>query len=184
MYIIRKKKLYLFLLFAIGDVSVRRTQSAFETETKTLLTSKLEAEEDEIPQDEISDEENIRGSQSPLLVKRHQSLEVRPSIERHHPTSVSSRSLDRHLEDRGCCSNNSDRKAVLGKNFVKSTSSLMSGRNTNLEVSNEEEKKIEAEAEASELSGGGCSDVEIALSNFQAEIDEATQALLKASQCT
>ena len=101
------KKTNFCLLFAVaGDISVRRTQSAFETETKTLLTSsKLEAGEDEdeiIPQDEICSDEENRGSQSPLLVKRHQSLEVRPSIERHHPTSVSSRSLDRHLEDRGC----------------------------------------------------------------------------------
>ena len=101
---------------------------------------------------------------------------MRPSIERHHPTSVSSRSLDRHLEDRGC--SNSDRKAVLC--IRKSTSSLVSsGRNE----ANDESKKIEVEAETSDISGGGCSDVEIALSNFQAEIDEATQALLKASQC-
>ena len=166
-----------FSLHFAGDISVRRTQSAFETETKTLLTSKLEAEEETIPQDEISDEEN-RGSQSPLLVKRHQSLEVRPSIERHHPTSVSSRSLDRHLEDRGC--SNSDRKAVLC--IRKSTSSLVSSGGRN-EANDDESKKIEVEAETSDISGGGCSDVEIALSNFQAEIDEATQALLKASQC-
>ena len=170
--------LKLVSLHFTGDISVRRTQSAFETETKTLLTSKLEAEEETIPQDEISDEEN-RGSQSPLLVKRHQSLEVRPSIERHHPTSVSSRSLDRHLEDRGC-SNSDNRKAVLC--IRKSTSSLVSSGGRN-EANDDESKKIEVEAETSDISGGGCSDVEIALSNFQAEIDEATQALLKASQC-
>ena len=67
-------------------------------------------------------------------------------------------------------------------NIRKSTSSLVSGGRRNNE--GHDEKKIEAEAETSEISGGGCSDVEIALSNFQAEIDEATQALLKASQCT
>ena len=85
-----------------SEVSVRRTQSAFETETKTssLMASKIETAQ---AQDESDDEEGGHlGSQSPLLVKRHQSLDVRPSIERHHPTSVSSRSLDRHLEDRGC----------------------------------------------------------------------------------
>ena len=67
-------------------------------------------------------------------------------------------------------------------NIRKSTSSLVSGGRRNNGQDNDE-KKIEAEAETSEISGGGCSDVEIALSNFQAEIDEATQALLKASQC-
>ena len=87
-------------------------------------------------------------------MKRHQSLEVRPSIERHHPTSISSRSLDRHLEDRGCI----NRKAVC---IHKSTTSLGNGA------------KIEA---TEELSG---SDVD--MSTFQAEIDESTQALLKAS---
>ena len=48
-----------------SEISVRRTQSAFETETKTsLLASKIEV----APQDE-SEDEGHRGSQSPLLGK-------------------------------------------------------------------------------------------------------------------
>ena len=152
-----------------NEVSVRRTQSAFETETKcSLLASKIEANIAPHQDVESEDDGGHNGSQSPLLVKRHQSLEVRPSIERHHPASVSSRSLDRHLEDRGCVNNRINHKAVSC--IHKSASSLV-GRG-------KASGAVAAKIEASELSG---SDVD--MSNFQAEIDEATQALLKASQC-
>ena len=151
-----------------NEVSVRRTQSAFETETKcSLLASKIEANIAPHQDVESEDDGGHNGSQSPLLVKRHQSLEVRPSIERHHPASVSSRSLDRHLEDRGCVNNRINHKAVSC--IHKSASSLVGRGKASGAV---------AKIEASELSG---SDVD--MSNFQAEIDEATQALLKASQC-
>ena len=87
--------------------SVRRTQSAFETAShhgagqirllrKQCLKSNIQPGDDVEKVDADSEEEE------PLLIKRHQSLDEyrRCSVERTHPVNLSSRSLDRYLDEK------------------------------------------------------------------------------------
>ena len=105
--------------------SVRRTQSALNNTSARLKSKGVE---------EASASSNVEEEQQPLLMKRHQSLEEHRRSSASKTINLSSRSLDRCLEEK--------KKAV-----------------------NTKVAKVKEEAD------------------FQTELEEATQALLIASQC-
>ena len=105
--------------------SVRRTQSALNNTSARLKSKGVE---------EASASANVEEEQQPLLMKRHQSLEEHRRSSASKTINLSSRSLDRCLEEK--------KKAV-----------------------NTKVAKVKEEAD------------------FQTELEEATQALLIASQC-
>ncbi len=139
-----------------GEKNVRRTQSALETKSNKVEQMKKSALEEIQHQQELISSANDFVSEDeveqPLLMKRHQSLDENRRREKNRSLALSSRSLDRHLDD-----TNRRKRKKLHQLAVKNEGKVLE-ETGNVDTASDE------------------------MINFQAELEEASEALLSASQ--
>lgn len=153
-------------------------KSAFENDakigtTRRKITRLADNDDDDCCDDDEDSDECCGGSQSsPLLIKRHQSLDENRSMNRSRTsrTSVSSCSLDRHLTGHA--------RGLSAKRKKTTTSRRKSAKGDQVSLNPSGQPAVHQHPTEQESFG---SDVDMA--TFQAELEEATEALLRASQC-